>query len=304
MDLMTGQRIGFVGAGFIGRALGRLLVQRGFKVMLSNSRGPESLRSTRSSVGCEIGSVEQACAFGEFVVLAIPFGHVRALPPSLFEGKVVIDASNYYPDRDGRIAALEERRSTTSQMVQAHLAGARVVKAFNAILERDIEKDALPTGTAGRRALPIAGDDAQAKALVAALQDRAGYDVVDAGSLAEGWRFERARPAYCVRLDRAALQRALSDDGPNRPEGSWRAASTPDHPVAVTPRPSATQVRVADAAVEVLARRAGLAKAVAEFPDDVEAAACKAATIRGELERSTTVPAAEPWPPTRVGTAP
>lgn len=224
MDLLPGQRIGFVGAGFIGRALGRLLVQRGFELMLSNSRGPQSLRSTGSSVGCEIGTVEQACAFGELVVLAIPFGHVHALPQSLFSGKVVIDANNYYPDRDGHIEALDERRTTTSQMVQAHLAGARVVKAFNAILERDIEKDALPAGTPGRRALPIAGDDAQAKALVAALQNRSGYDVVDAGALAEGWRFERARPAYCVRLDREGLRSALADEGPNRPEGSWRAA--------------------------------------------------------------------------------
>lgn len=227
MEDITRQRIGFVGAGFIGRALGRLMVQRGLAVMLSNSRGPQTLGSTRASVGCEVGSVEEACAFGEIVVLAIPFGLIPTLSAAPFAGKIVIDANNYYPDRDGRIAALDERRTTTSEIVARHLAGARVVKAFNAILERDIVKDALPNvapGTPGRRALPIAGDDAPAKALVAALHDHLGYDVVDAGALAQGARFERARPAYCIRLDRAALIEALADEGPNRAEGSWRTA--------------------------------------------------------------------------------
>ncbi len=218
------QRIGFVGAGFIGRALGRLMVRRGLAVMLSNSRGPQTLRSTRASVGCEVGSVEDACSFGEIVVLAIPFGLIPTLPPAPFAGKIVIDANNYYPDRDGRIAALDERQTTTSEIVARHLATARVVKAFNAILERDIEKDALPVGAPGRRALPMAGDDAPAKALVAGLHDHLGYDVVDAGALAQGARFERARPAYCIRLDRAALIEALADEGPNRAEGSWRTA--------------------------------------------------------------------------------
>ncbi|MFR0693670.1 NADPH-dependent F420 reductase [Enterobacterales bacterium AE_CKDN230030158-1A_HGKHYDSX7] len=215
-------RIGIIGAGFIGRALGELAVKSGCEVMLSNSRGPRTLASTAASLGCRVGTVEQAAAFGELVLLAIPFGRYPELPAAAFAGKVVLDAGNYYPQRDGCIAALEHRQTTTSQMLAQHLPGARVVKAFNAILERDLVADARPAGAVDRRALPIAGDDAQARQAASDLHERFGYDVVDAGVLAEGRRFERARPAYCRRLDSAGLRAALADEGPDQAEGAWR----------------------------------------------------------------------------------
>ncbi|KJK02689.1 NADP oxidoreductase [Pseudomonas sp. 21] len=215
-------RIGIIGAGFIGRAMAALAGKNGCEVMLSNSRGPHALASSAASLGCEVGTVEQAASFGDLVLLAVPFGRYPELPVEAFAGKVVLDAGNYYPQRDGQLAALDSRQTTTSELLAQHLVGARVVKAFNAILERDLVADARPAGAADRRALPIAGDDLQAKQAVSDLHERLGYDVVDAGALAEGRRFERARPAYCRRLDSDGLRAALADEGPDQVEGSWR----------------------------------------------------------------------------------
>lgn len=158
-------------------------------------------------------------------MLAVPMSAVPELPAAPFAGKVVVDANNYYPDRDGPIPDLDDGRLTTSGFVARHLPGAKVVKAFNAILVNDLERDGLPAGSPGRRALPIAGDDADAKRQVASLVSAFGFDVVDAGSLADSWRFERARPVYCRRFDKPGLEAALAattrDD--QVVEGSWRA---------------------------------------------------------------------------------
>jgi len=215
-------RIGIIGAGFIGRAIGELAVKNGCEVMLSNSRGPHTLTSTAASLGCETGTVEQAASFGDMVLLAIPFCRYKELPKQAFVGKIVLDAGNYYPQRDGQFAELDSHESTTSEMLARHLTGANIVKAFNSILARDLLADSRPADSAHRRALPIAGDDAHAKRMVGNLHERFGFDVVDAGALTEGHRFERARPPYCRRLDIAGLRAALADDGPDQIEGAWR----------------------------------------------------------------------------------
>lgn len=215
-------KIGIIGAGFIGRGVARLAVKNGHEVMLSNSRHPRTLASTMISVGCLIGTAEDAARFGDIVLIAIPFSAHAELAPEPFEGKIVLDANNYYPMRDGVYEALDAHTTTTSEMLAAHLPGAKIVKAFNAILERDVEADGRPSGAPDRRALPIAGDDAQARQTATAFLDSLGYDVVDAGPLSEGWRFERARPAYCVPFDRAGLTAALADAGATVAEGSWR----------------------------------------------------------------------------------
>jgi len=216
-------KIGIIGAGFIGRAVARLAVKHGHEVMISNSRDPRTLTSAMISIGCRIGTATDAVEFGDVVLLAIPFFALEDIAPGPFAGKVLLDATNYYPARDDQIPALDNGQATTSELVARHFAGAKVVKAFNAILERDIEPDARPVGAPDRRALPIAGDDALAKATVAELLGELGFDVVDAGVLGEGWRFERARPAYCVRLDVAGLKAALANAGETVAEGSWRA---------------------------------------------------------------------------------
>lgn len=229
-------KIGVIGAGFIGRALARVAVRHGHEVMISNSRGPETLRSAAIALRSKAGTVAQAAQFGDVVILAIPLQAYRDLDPRDFQGRVVLDANNYYPERDGAIPALDTYEATTSGLLAQHLDGARVVKFFNAILQEDIEKDAKPRGAPGRRALPIAGDDDQAKGIAAQLVDQFGFDVVDAGSLADSWRFERAMPAYCMPLDAQRLRQALAgaQRGVEVPLGSWR--STAPAPAEVAPR--------------------------------------------------------------------
>ncbi|HSW17586.1 MAG TPA: NADPH-dependent F420 reductase [Ramlibacter sp.] len=221
------QKIGIIGAGFIARALAKNLLALGHEVMLSNSRGPQSLRSATAALRCKVGTAQEAAQFGDMVAVAIPMSAWRELPADALAGKVVIDIMNHYPERDGSIEELEEGGLTTSQLIARQLPASRVVKAFNAIMANDLERNPRPAGSPDRRALPIAGDDAHAKAQVAALVEQIGFDMVDAGSLADSWRFERARPAYCVPMDKATLAATL--DATTRAswvgEYSWRVAT-------------------------------------------------------------------------------
>lgn len=192
--------------------------------MLSNSRGPETLASTVMAIGCKAGTVEEAAKFGDIVVVAIPLKNYQSVPSKPLSGKIVVDSNNYYPERDGHIPDLDSKKTTTSELLAKHLPDSKVVKAFNAIRALDLDKDGRPSGSPDRRALPIAGDEADAKKLVSDLLDQFGFDVVDVGVLSEGWRFERAKPAYCVPFDSTGLKQALASADPNidMPEGSWR----------------------------------------------------------------------------------
>ena len=190
--------IGFIGSGNIGSTLARLAVAAGYDVVMSNSRGPETLAGLVRELGgnARAADVREAGRAGDVVVVTVPLYAIHAIPPEAVDGKVVVDTCNYYPGRDGEIQPLEEEVLTTSQLVQEHLAGAAVVKACNNIAYGALAALARPTGDPERSALPIAGDDRQAKAVVAHLLDTLGYDTVDAGDLVEGWRFQRDTPAY------------------------------------------------------------------------------------------------------------
>lgn len=218
-------RIGIIGAGFVGRAVARLAVEAGHEVMVSNSRGPRSLASIPSGIGAQVGTIAEAAMFGEVVLVAIPFEQYRSLPAEPLAGKVVIDANNHYPERDGSILALDAFETTTSELLATHLHASHVVKAFNAILAKDLEKDGRAAGSADRRALPVAGDDEASKAQVMRVIDQLGFDPLDVGSLAESWRFERAKPAYCIPLQTRQLVQALAaaEREVELPFGSWRA---------------------------------------------------------------------------------
>ncbi|HEX8544488.1 MAG TPA: NAD(P)-binding domain-containing protein [Pseudomonas sp.] len=218
-------RIGIIGAGFIGRAVAQLVIAAGHEAMLSNSRGPQTLSSViRDIPGSQAGTIEDAANFGEVVLVAIPFEHYRSIPADWLNGKIVLDANNYYPDRDGHIAALDRFETTTSRLLAEHLPDSRVVKVFNAILADDLLQHSRPKAAADRRALPVAADDPAAKTLVIKLLDDLGFDSVDAGSLDESWRFERAKPAYCIPLDKEGLKVALAaaQRQVELPHGSWR----------------------------------------------------------------------------------
>lgn len=203
-------KIGIIGAGFVGRAIAKLAIQAGHEVMLSNSRNPQTLFSLKPMIGCEIGTAADAAQFGEIVVIAVPLTAIDALPAELIKGKQVLDAVNYYPDRDGKVDILESGKTTTSELLAQHLPGAIITKAFNAIPMTQLESDGLPAGTANRRALPLAGDNEQGKRIAGELYEVFGFDVVDAGSLSEGWRFERGTPAYCVRMSKSELIATLA----------------------------------------------------------------------------------------------
>jgi predicted dinucleotide-binding enzyme len=190
--------IGLIGAGNIGSALAHLAVQAGYDVVVSNSRGPETLSDLVAELGdrARAGTAEEAAAAGDLVVVTIPLKNYVDVPVEPLRGKVVIDTGNYYPQRDGQIAELDDESTTTAELVQAHLPESRVVKAFNNINYGALRELPRPAGDPERSTLAIAGDDAEAKAAVEKFIEDIGYDVYDAGPLSEGWRFQRDLPAY------------------------------------------------------------------------------------------------------------
>lgn len=190
--------LGIIGSGNIGSAVARLAVAAGMEVVIANSRGPESLQDLTAELGplAAAGTVEEAARHGDAVVLSIPLRAVPDLPEGLLRGRLVLDTSNYYPFRDGAIPELVDSTVTSSELVRSQLPGTRYVKAFNNIMAMHIPALARPAGAADRSALPIAADDQQAKSEAAAIIDRLGFDVVDAGSLAGSWTFEPETPAY------------------------------------------------------------------------------------------------------------
>jgi hypothetical protein len=192
--------VGLIGSGNIGSTVARLAVDAGHDVVLSNSRGPETLKDLVEDLGprARAATPAEAAAAGEVVVVTVPLKAYRDVPVEPLAGKVVIDTNNYYPERDGHLPELDDESTTTSELLQAHLPGSHVVKGFNNITSAHLAALARPAGAADRSALPIAGDDADAKATVTALLDSFGYDTVDAGPLAEGWRFQRDTAAYGV----------------------------------------------------------------------------------------------------------
>ena len=209
--------IGLIGSGNIGSTLARLAVDHGHRVVLSNSRGPETLGDlvARLGPGARADTAEGAAAAGDVVVVTIPLGNYRQVPVEPLRGKVVVDTNNYYPQRDGQIAELDDGSTTSSELLQAHLPGSRVVKAFNHIQAGQLATQGRPAGTP-RRALAVAGDDDEAKAVIAALIDEFGFDVVDLGPLAEGWRIQPGTPGYGPELDAGGLRRAAADASRSR----------------------------------------------------------------------------------------
>ncbi|WJV56070.1 NAD(P)-binding domain-containing protein [Pectobacteriaceae bacterium CE90] len=204
-------KIGIIGAGFVGRAIAELAIKAGHQVMLSNSRGPQTLFSLRPMIGCEAGTASEATLFGDIVVIAVPLTAIGQLPASALSGKQVIDAVNYYPERDGHIAELDKHTTTTSELLSSHLPGAKITKAFNAIPMTQLVSDGLPASNVLRRALPLAGNDIDGKRIVTGLYEAFGFDTVDAGALSEGWRFERGMPSYCVRMTKDELTISLDE---------------------------------------------------------------------------------------------
>ncbi|OJX74023.1 NAD(P)-binding domain-containing protein [Leifsonia sp. 71-9] len=204
--------IGLIGSGHIGSQLARLAVAHGYSVVLSNSRGPETLSDLVAELGpqARAATPAEAAAAGDLVVVTVPLAAEATLPVAELAGKIVIDTDNYYPQRDGNIPELDDESTTVAERLQAVLPTSKVVKAFNHIGAASLTTEGQAAGTPGRRALVVAGDDAEARDRVAALIDQFGFDAVDIGPLAEGWRIQRDTPGYVTRFDADGLREALA----------------------------------------------------------------------------------------------
>jgi hypothetical protein len=204
--------IGLIGAGHIGSQVARLAVAHGYRVLISNSRAPETLAALVQELGphARAGTTVEAANEGDIVVVTIPLKSIGSVPVEPLAGKVVIDTNNYYPERDGQIPELDDESTTTSELLQAHLPKSKVVKAFNHIHAAELTTDGRPAGTPNRRALVIAGDDLSAKAAVTEMLDAFGFDTVDAGPLKEGWRIQRDTPGYGPRRNAEELRKDLA----------------------------------------------------------------------------------------------
>jgi predicted dinucleotide-binding enzyme len=191
--------VGFIGSGMIGGTVARLAVGGGYDVVMSNSRGPETLADTVAALGphARAATGAEAAAAGDLVVVSTPLAAIDRLPADQLAGKPVLDTINYYAQRDGNQPELDADTTTSSELLQRRLPRSHVVKVFNNIYFKHLAALARPTGAPDRTALPIAGDDAGAKAAVTAFLDAIGYDTVDAGPLAAGRTFQAGpSPAY------------------------------------------------------------------------------------------------------------
>jgi 8-hydroxy-5-deazaflavin:NADPH oxidoreductase len=218
-------RIGIIGAGNIGGTLTRRLTRLGHDVAVANSRGPESLVGLAAETGATAVTVNEAARGRDVVIVTIPQKHIPDLPAGLFDDAldnlVVVDTGNYYPrQRDGRIEGIEDGLAESRWVEQ--LLRHPVVKAFNNIHAQHLMERGQPAGTPGRIALPVAGDDPTAKAVVLRLIDELGFDGVDAGGLDESWRQQPDTPVYGTNHDAAGVRRGLTKASPDR-KMEWRA---------------------------------------------------------------------------------
>ena len=221
-------RIGIIGAGHIGGTLTRRLSALGHDVSVANSRGPETLKDLAAETGAKPVTVKEAARAGDVVIVTIPLKNVARLPRDLFAGVpesvVIVDTGNYYPQRDGLIEEIES--GTTESRWTSKQLGRPVIKAFNNIYAQHLLEQGKPKGSAGRIALPVAGDDKAAKQIVMNLIDELGFDPVDAGTLDESWKQQPATPVYGTDLDAQSMRGGLDAAKPDRPP-QFRASGAP-----------------------------------------------------------------------------
>jgi 8-hydroxy-5-deazaflavin:NADPH oxidoreductase len=194
-------RIGIIGSGKIGSTAARLFTTAGHEVAIANTRGPDSLAGLVGELGgrAQAATVEDAASFGELVLVAIPLGRYRELPPQPFAGTIVVDAMNYYPQRDGHFHELDDDSTTSSELLAAQLPGARVVKAFNTMVWKDLGHRGEQDAGDDRLALFVAGDDEEAKTQVSRLIEEIGFAPIDTGRLADGGRRQQVGSAILAR---------------------------------------------------------------------------------------------------------
>lgn len=219
--------LGILGAGRFGLVLARLSVRAGYRVLIAGSGDPGRIALPRDvadngAVPTSAGAVaEQA----DIVVLALPLSRFRQIPADALAGRLVIDAMNYWWTADGALPEFTDPLTSSSEVVQRHLRGSRVVKAFNHMGYEDLEDEARPRGQPDRKAIGVAGDDSDSVDLVAGIVDDLGFDPVRVGRLAEGVRLEPGTEPFGADVDAAELQ-SMIDDFPRSQRGLRRAAAS------------------------------------------------------------------------------
>jgi len=205
--------IGFIGSGHIGSNVARAAITAGYDVVLSNSRGPETLADLVAELGpkARAATPAEAASAGDFVVVTVPFNVEDTVPVEPLSGKIVIDTDNYYFERDGHIDEIESGAITVTGALQRHLPDSKVAKGFNHIQAEQIVPDGKPAGTPGRRALATASDFPEAIELVTKFFDEIGFDTVSLGPLSESWRVDRDTPAYGGVFDAEQLSAKLAE---------------------------------------------------------------------------------------------
>jgi 8-hydroxy-5-deazaflavin:NADPH oxidoreductase len=200
--------IGIIGSGHVGSNLAKATIAHGYDVVLTNSQGPDSLAGLIADLGpgARAATPEEAAAACDFAIVAIPITTVSQVPVEPLAGKVVIATINYFPQRDGRIAEIDDGTTTAPGILQAHLPTSQVVRAFSMVDAADMSGDGHPKGDPRRRALALAGDDPAAKRVVARLYEECGFDALDLGGLGESWRVDPGQPAFVTRQTLAELK--------------------------------------------------------------------------------------------------
>lgn len=209
---------GFIGSGAIATHVARGLIKVGHEVLMSNSRGPASLELLVAELGerAKAATVEEAAAAAEVVFVGIPFNAIETLPRDLLRNKIVIDAVNYYPPRDGDVPSVQNGEAATSELIQEYLMDSRVAKGFNHIAAEHVTTDARQAGAHDRRALVTSSNHSDAAHLVDEIYGLLGFDTVHAGPLSESWRAEHGQPAFLERLSYNELITKLASATRNR----------------------------------------------------------------------------------------
>jgi predicted dinucleotide-binding enzyme len=202
--------VGILGAGKVGTAIARQAIKAGYSVAIATAKPPEeiALIVEFTAPGATATTAEAVMRDSDLIVIAVPLAKYRTLDPAALAGKVAIDVMNYWAPTDGTIEDFEGFR-TSSEVVGLYLPETRLVRSLNHIGYHDLEENALPAGHPDRQALALAGEDADARALVAEFIDRLGYDPVDAGSLKAARAMQIGTPVFGARLTRSELEEAL-----------------------------------------------------------------------------------------------